>query len=303
MCCPAVCRGESERKKGVSTAVRNPFWRVLRDRISRLGAAIAVLIAAGAMAWILCTVFVRGGSALSWDFLTEPTRPYGIEGGGIANALLGTIALTGVAALLAVPAGILAGIFLSEYPGWHRTVACFRFCANVLMGLPSVLAGLFIYSLIVVPMGGFSGFAGAVALAVIMFPVVMRTTEEMLSMVPNALRESAYALGMTQIRTTLAIVCRAAKNGLVTGVLLAVARVSGETAPLLFTALYSDGWPTGFFHSPTANLPVLISELAVNSPFESMQKVGWGAAFVVTILVLTLNVGARTIFREKKNAQ
>lgn len=150
-----------------------------------------------------------------------------------------------------------------------------------------------------IPTGRFSGFAGAVALAIIMFPVIMRTTEDMLVMVPDALRESALALGMSRARTTLCIICRAAKNGLLTGILLSLARVSGETAPLLFTAMFADAWPTGFFSDPTANMPVLITEYATNSPFEEMHAAGWGAAFVIALAVLAVNVFTRIAFRDR----
>ncbi len=273
--------------------------RKLKDYALRGFSAFAVALAVGAMLWIIFTVVGRGMSALSWDFLVTPSRPYGGEG-GIANALLGTLLITLGAAVIAVPGAICAGICLSEFKEMRRLSAVLRFSANVMMGVPSVLVGLFVYMLLVVPTGHFSGLAASVALAILMFPVVMRTTEDMLNMVPYALRESALALGMTRTRTTLAIVCKSAKNGLLTGILLAVARVSGETAPLLFTVMFSDAWPTGFFSEPTANLPVLITEYSTNSPFESMHAAGWGAALVVTLLVLALNLSTRIFFRDKK---
>jgi len=151
-----------------------------------------------------------------------------------------------------------------------------------------------------VPFGNFSGFAGSVALAIIMFPVIMRTTEDMLRMVPNALRESALALGMTRMRTTLVVVCKSARKGLLTGILLSLSRVSGETAPLLFTALFADSWPGHYFTQPTANLPILMTEYATNSPFAVMHQKGWGAALVMLLLVLTLNLSTRVFFKEKK---
>ncbi len=170
-----------------------------------------------------------------------------------------------------------------------------------MMGMPSIIVGLFIYTLIVMTTGRFSGFAGSVALAIIMFPVILRTTEDMLCMVPNALRESALAIGAPRWRITLAVVFRSAKSGLMTGVLLAVARVAGETAPLLFTALTNDAWPTGFFTQPTANLTVTMTEYATNSPFQTMHIRAWGAALIITAAVLALNILCRTIFREKKS--
>lgn len=266
---------------------------------------LAVAVAVGGMAWIIWTVVVHGVPALGFGFLTQPSKPYGVPGAGIANALLGTFFITGCAALISVPLAIAAGIYLSEFGKRGKIAAALRFCANVMMGMPSVIVGLFVYTILVVPAGNFSGFAGAVALAIIMFPIIMRTTEDMLAMVPDALRESGLALGMSRARTTLCIVCRAAKNGLLTGVLLALSRVSGETAPLLFTAMFADAWitPRGFFSEPTANAPVLITEYATNSPFEEMHAAGWGAALVIMLLVLAVNIFARVAFRERARSR
>lgn len=278
------------------------FWRKAKDRAVQVFSVISLAIAVGAMLWILGTILVRGAEVLGWDFLSNPSKPYGMPDAGIANALLGTLMITGFSVLIAVPPALAAGIWLAEFgKRMPRAAAAIRFCANVLMGMPSVIVGLFVYMILVVPMRGFSGLAGAVALAILMFPVVMRTTEDMMAMVPDTLRESGLALGMTRCRVTLSIICRAARNGLVTGVLLSVARVSGETAPLLFTALFADAWPTNFFGGPTANIPVLITEYATNSPFEAMHRAGWGAALVITLLVLTVNLSARVLFREKKH--
>lgn len=278
-----------------------PLWpRRLQAAAVQGFSVIALALAVGVMLWILGTIVVRGSEALGWGFLTNPSKPYGLPDAGIGNALLGTLLITLGAGLLAVPPALAAGIWLAEFGKQGRVACAVRFCANVLMGVPSVVVGLFVYSAVVVPMGGFSGFAGAVALALLMFPVVMRTTEEMLQMVPDTLRESALALGLTRCRATLQILCRAARNGMVTGVLLAVARVSGETAPLLFTALFADTWPEHFFSAPTANIPVLITEYATNSPFEAMHRAGWGAALVIALFVLGVNLSARYFFRDKK---
>ena len=277
------------------------FFRKLRNRISAIFSGFAVLLAVGAMVWILYTVFRYGMEAMSWSFFVNPSKPYGVPDGGIANAILGTIIITFGAAVIAVPPALLAGIYLSEFKEQKKISAVLRFSANVMMGMPSVIVGLFVYLIIVVPRGGFSGFAASIALAIIMFPVIMRTTEDMLGMVPYALRESALALGMTRMRTTLHIVCLSAKKGLLTGILLSLSRVSGETAPLLFTAMFSDSWPRDYFTGPTANLPILITEYATNSPFEAMHRAGWGAALTVTAMVLFINIGTRIIFREKKH--
>ncbi len=278
------------------------FPRKMRDWLLRVFSALAVVLAVGAMLWIISVVFLRGLEALSPRLLITPSRPYG-GAGGIANALLGTLFITLGAAALAVVPGVAAGIYMSEFSHGGRLGAALRFSANVMMGVPSILAGLFVYAIIVAPSGNFSGFAASAALAIIMFPVVMRTTEEMLAMVPYSLRESALALGMTRTRATLRIVCKSAGRGMLTGILLSLSRVSGETAPLLFTAMYSDAWPNSYFTGPIANLPVLITEYSTNSPFEEMHRVGWSAALVVMLLVLLINLFTRICFREKKHGR
>lgn len=283
----------------VSPRRRPLFFRKATDFVVSVFSVFAVALAVGAMAWILFTVVSRGVPAIDFGFLTHPSKPYGLPDSGIANALLGTLFITACAAAIAVPLAVAAGIFLAEFGRRGRIASVLRFSANVMMGMPSVIVGLFVYTILVIPTGHFSGFAGSVALTIIMFPVIMRTTEDMLVMVPDALRESALALGMSRARTTLCIICRAAKNGLLTGILLSLARVSGETAPLLFTAMFADAWPTGFFSEPTANMPVLITEYATNSPFEEMHAAGWGAAFVIALAVLAVNVFTRIAFRDR----
>lgn len=280
---------------------RGLFLRKLKNFTVIGVSAFGTVIAAVFLIWILWTILRNGAESLSVEFLTQPTKPYGVPGGGMLNAILGTALITLVATLLAVPAGMLGGVCLSEFARSSRFGNAVRFSANVMMGMPSIIVGLFIYTLIIMTTGRFSGFAGSVALAIIMFPVILRTTEDMLCMVPNALRESALAIGAPRWRITLAVVFRSAKSGLMTGVLLAVARVAGETAPLLFTALTSDAWPTGFFTQPTANLTVTMTEYATNSPFETMHIRAWGAALIITAAVLALNILCRTIFREKKS--
>lgn len=280
---------------------RGLFLRKLKNFTVIGVSAFGTVIAAVFLIWILWTILRNGAESLSVEFLTQPTKPYGVPGGGMLNAILGTALITLAATLLAVPAGMLGGVCLSEFTRSSRFGNAVRFSANVMMGMPSIIVGLFIYTLIVMTTGRFSGFAGSVALAIIMFPVILRTTEDMLCMVPNALRESALAIGAPRWRITLAVVFRSAKSGLMTGVLLAVARVAGETAPLLFTALTSDAWPTGFFTQPTANLTVTMTEYATNSPFETMHIRAWGAALIITAAVLALNILCRTIFREKKS--
>ncbi|MBT9448600.1 phosphate ABC transporter permease PstA [Akkermansia glycaniphila] len=280
---------------------RRPMaFRKLTDLLIRLFSLFSIAVAVGGMAWILYTVIGHGVKVIDWSFLTNESKPYGTPESGIANALLGSLYITLGAAAIAVPLAMAAGIYLSEYGKNSRLAHILRFSANVMMGMPSIIVGLFVYVLLVVSTGNFSGFAGTVSLAIIMFPVVMRTTEDMLAMVPYTLRESALALGMTRTRTTLCIITRSAKNGLVTGILLSLARVSGETAPLLFTAMFADSWPTAYFSQPTANMPVLINEYTMNSPFEAMHSAGWGAALVMAGFILIVNILTRIIFHDNK---
>ncbi len=281
------------RRRGIES-------RKLLDKIIQIVSFVALFIGVGAMIWIIGTVFYHGATVINWSFLTEQSKPYGVPDSGIANALLGTLFVSLGAAVIAIPISLAGGIYLAEFGRKSKFGNIIRFSANVMMGMPSVLVGLFIYALVVVPTGKFSGFAGSLALAIIMIPVILRTTEDMLCMVPDALREASLALGMTRCRATICIICRTAKGGLITGILLSIARVSGETAPLLFTALWSDSWPTGFFSAPTANMPVLITEYATNSPFAEQHAASWGAALIITGIVLIINITSRILFREKK---
>lgn len=272
------------------------------NNIVKLLSFLATVLGIAFLIWILYTVIQMGSSVLKPSFLTSPTKPYGIPDGGIANAILGTAYITLMASLIGMPLGLLAGVYLSEFGSRSKLGNAIRFSANVMMGLPSIIVGLFVYSVVVITTKHFSGFAGSISLAIIMFPVVARTTEDMLAMVPNALREASLALGMPRWRATLDIIFRSAKSGLITGILLSIARVSGETAPLLFTALWSDNWVTlnSFFTQPTANLTVTITEYATNSPFAAIQNRAWGAALLITVAILILNIIVRAIFKEKK---
>lgn len=280
---------------------RSPIFRKFSNIVMNCFCLLSITLALFAMHSILVTVWQHGSDALTWEFLTEPSKPYGEENAGIANALLGTLYMSLGAALMAVIPAMAAGIWLAEFSKNNKIATILRFCGNVLMGIPSIIIGLFVYVLIVIPAGHFSGWAGAIALSIIMFPVIMRTTEDSINMVPDTLRESALALGMTRMRATLSIVSRSAKNGLITGVLLSLARVSGETAPLLFTALFADAYPNHFFEQPTASIPVLINEYTNNSPFEAMHNMGWGAALVIALVILAINILTRIIFHENKH--
>jgi phosphate transport system permease protein len=277
---------------------RPPNGRRTVDLMVRGWSVISALLGIGALIWILSGVIVRGVGALNLSFFTQLPTPPGMAGGGMANAILGTLAMTLVATLMSVPIGLLSGIYLAEFGQESRVADNSRFSANVLMGMPSIIIGVFAYTLVVLPLGHFSGYAGAVALAILMIPVVTRTTEDMLRLVPNTLRESALALGAPRWKVTLTVVFRAAKGGLITGILLAVARVSGETAPLLFTALNSPYWVTSL-SGPVPNLTVTIFNYAM-SPYEDWQQMAWGASLVITAGVLAFTLAARFFLRTRQ---
>jgi phosphate transport system permease protein len=262
--------------------------------ISTLGALIGLFF----LVWILYEVILRGLSSFNWAFFTELPTPPGIAGGGVANAILGTVLITLLAAVMGTPIGILAGVYLAEFGKGSKLAGLIRSITNLLIGVPSIIVGVFVYTIMVAPMKSFSGLAGAVALVVIMLPVVVRTTDDMLNMVPNPLRESGLALGANRKQVTLGIVFRAARSGMLTGVLLAVARVSGETAPLLFTALNSPYWLKGL-SEPTANLTVLIFNYAM-SPYDDWISKAWGASLLIMLGVLALSIIARVAIRGKE---
>ena len=269
--------------------------RKITDVIVKIFSAGAASLGIIILVWVLAEVIRRGAMAINWDFFTKRPAPPGVEGGGMGAAILGTLIMIGLGSLIAVPVGMMAGIFLSEFDRDGRFGAFIRFSTNVMMGIPSIIVGLFVYTLIVLPMGRFSGIAGAAAMAVLMLPVVCRTAEDMLGMVSNSQREAAMALGAARWKVTTSVVFRAAKGGLITGVMLAVARVSGETAPLLFTALNSPYWPKNL-HSPMSNMTVTIFNYAM-SPYEQWQQMAWGASLLITVGVLGATLSARLIFR------
>ena len=277
---------------------RRPAWprKLANSAVQGISVAAAALGLA-ALAWILFVVLRHGAAALNWTFLTGLPSPPGGSGGGLANAIIGTLLMTLVGCAIGVPVGMLAGVYLAEYGKGNRFATVVRFLVNVMMGIPSIIIGLFVYTILVLPVGHFSGWAGGVSLALLVLPVVARTTEDMLALVPNPLRESALALGVPRWRATLQIAFRAAKTGLLTGVLLAVARVSGETAPLLFTALNSPYMPHSLA-GPTGNLTVTIYNYAM-SPYPNWQQAAWGASFLITIGVLALTVTSRALIRER----
>jgi phosphate transport system permease protein len=257
--------------------------------------ALAFAASAFGLFWlvaILWTLIANGFDALGADIFTKTTPPPG-SSGGLLNAILGSIVMTMVAMLVGTPVGILAGTYLAEFARGNKLSEVVRFINDILLSAPSIIVGMFVYVVMVVPMGHFSGWAGAIALAVIVVPVVVRTTEDMLRLVPNSLREAAAALGAPQWKVITTVAYRAARNGMITGALLAFARISGETAPLLFTALNNQFWSTDM-NAPMANLPVVIFQFAL-SPYEDWQRLAWGGALIITITILLLNICARTL--------
>lgn len=248
------------------------------------------------LAWILGVLLYEGGAALRPSLFTQMTPPPGSDG-GLANAIFGSVLMAGAGTLLGTPIGILAGTYLAEYGkrGWLAPAT--RFINDVLLSAPSIVIGLFVYSIYVARVGHFSGWAGAVALAIIVIPVVVRTTDDMLKLVPNSLREAAAALGAPTWKVITMVSYRAARAGIVTGVLLAIARVAGETAPLLFTSLNNQFWSSDM-NKPMANLPVVIFQFAM-SPYEDWHRLAWGGAALITLLVLGINIAARSLFARK----
>jgi len=277
--------------------LRSRGRRRARNLALEVASTAAALLALFFLFWILVVVVKRGAAALDWTFFTSRPAPPGAEGGGLANAILGTVAMTLMAALIGTPLGVLTGVYLSEFGKGTRFASLVRFTVNVMLGIPSILAGLFVYTLLVVTTGHFSGWAGGVSLAVLILPNVARTTEDMLGLVPDTLRESSLALGAPRWKTTVGVVFRAARSGLATGILLAVARISGETAPLLFTALNSPYWPRGLGR-PTANLTVTIFNYAM-SPYSDWQRLAWGASLLITVSVLVVTLLTRWRVREE----
>lgn len=268
--------------------------------INRLGIGLsmfAMSFGLAALMWILWTLFYKGFSALSWDFFTQDTPAPGTEGGGLRNAIVGSGMILLFTTLVSTPVGILAGIYLAEFGRVSRFAAITRFVTDVMLSAPSIVVGLFVYALFVATTGGFSGWAGSVALSLIAIPVVVRTTENMLKLVPTSLREAAFAMGAPRWKVSLSVSLRAVQSGVVTGVLLAIARVTGETAPLLFTALNNQFFSTDM-SEPMGNLPVVIYQFAL-SPYDNWVDLAWGGALLIGLMVLGINVGARVFFRDK----
>jgi len=266
-----------------------------RKFANRLFVLLSTMAALFGIAWltlILSNLLIKGISAISPALFTQMTPPPG-EAGGLANALMGSLIMIGLATFIGTPIGILAGTYLAEYGRHTRLTQLIRTLNDILLSAPSIVIGLFVYEVLVVTMGHFSGIAGAFALAVIVIPVVVRTTENMLLLVPNALREAASALGAPSAFVIRHVTWRSAQAGIITGVLLAVARISGETAPLLFTALNNQFWSTDL-SAPMASLPAIIFQFAL-SPYQNWHVIAWGGAIIITVAVLTLSIIARFV--------
>ena len=274
--------------------------RILMNRIGIALSMVAMTFGLAALMWILWTLFYNGFNALSWDFFTQDTPAPGSEGGGLRNAIVGSLMIIGVTTLVSTPIGILAGIYLAEYGTTSKFAAITRFVTDIMLSAPSIVVGLFVYALVVATLGGFSGWAGSLALSLIAIPVVVRTTENMLLLVPTALREAAFAVGAPRWQVSLKVTLRAVKAGVVTGILLAIARVMGETAPLLFTALNNQFFSTDM-SQPMGNLPVVIFQFAM-SPYDNWVSLAWGGALLIALIVLGINIVARVLFRNKSSA-
>jgi phosphate transport system permease protein len=285
----------STMSKGVDRGLFNQ-----RKRANAIGLTLSMIAMSIGMIflfWILSVLLYKGFAAISPSLFLESTPAPGTEGGGLANPIVGSLMIVAACTFISTPIGILAGIYLSEYGGKSKFAEVTRFVTDIMLSAPSIVIGLFVYAIIVYQVKSFSGWAGTVALALIAIPVVVRTTENMLRLVPLTLREAAYALGAPKWKVALSITLTAAKSGVITGILLALARVSGETAPLLFTALNNQFFSTDM-SSPMANLPVVIFQFAM-SPYDNWVNLAWGGALLITFAVLFLNILARVVFREK----
>ena len=274
---------------------RRLFWH--RTGIFLSVAAMAVGLIS--LLWILAVLLINGLGAVDLHMFTHTTPAPGSEGGGLMNAIVGSLLMVSVATLISTPIGIFAGVYLAEYGEQSRFAQVTRFVTDIMLSAPSIVIGLFVYAIYVANMKHFSGWAGSFAIALIAIPVVVRTTDNMLALVPNSLREAAFALGAPRWKVATLVRLRAVKAGVVTGVLLAVARISGETAPLLFTALNNQFFSADM-NAPMANLPVVIFQFAM-SPYDNWRELAWGGALLITFSVLGLNIISRTLVRSGKN--
>ncbi len=282
---------------GMSSVEKIYLKRRLINATTMVLSGLATAIGLFFLAWILWVTLSKGFVALGPHLFTQMTPPPGEETGGLLNALAGSLIMCTLAVLMATPIGIAAGTYLSEYVNHHWIGETIRFVNDILLSAPSIVLGLFVYTLVVEPSGGFSGWAGAIALGFIVLPVVVRTTDEMIRLVPAQMREAALSLGIPQWKVNIQILYRAALPGILTGVLLALARISGETAPLLFTALNNQYWNTDL-SKPMASVPAVIFQFAM-SPFEYWNTLAWAGALIVTLFVLFISIFARVVLARK----
>jgi len=280
--------------------VMNPVYRkrLLTHRIGIALSVGAMSVGLLVLAWILVTLAIKGFGALSLNMFTQTTPAPGSEGGGLMNAIIGTVMIVSLSTLISTPIGILAGIYLAEYGEENKVANLTRFVTDIMLSAPSIVIGMFVWAMYVATAKHYSGYAGSIALALIAVPVVVRTTDNMLRLVPNSLLEAAFALGAPRWKVALMVRLRAVKAGVITGVLLAVARISGETAPLLFTALNNQFFSADM-NGPMANLPVVIYGFAM-SPYDNWRELAWGGALLVTFSVLAQNILSRTVFSQKQ---
>lgn len=280
-------------------AASNPVYRLrlLKHKIGIALSSLAMVLGVFFLMWILFTLILKGFSAISLSMFMESTPAPGSDGGGLMNAIFGSFAMVACATLISTPIGILAGIYLAEYGDKSLFGSVTRFVTDIMLSAPSIVIGLFVYAIYVANVKHFSGWAGSIAISLIAIPVVVRTTDNMLGLVPASLREAAFALGAPRWKVALLVRLRAVKAGVTTGILLAVARISGETAPLLFTALNNQFF-NGNMNKPMANLPVVIYQFAM-SPYDNWRDLAWGGALLITFSVLGLNILSRTLFNQK----
>ena len=271
--------------------------RRLSNRVGLTLSMMAMGLGLAVLLWILFVLFYNGLSGVDLNLFTKDTPAPGTEGGGLRNAIVGSLMMLGLTVLVSTPVGILAGVYLAEYGDTSRTAEFTRFVTDIMLSAPSIVLGLFVYAIAVATVGHFSGYAGSLALSLIAVPVVLRTTENMLRLVPGSLREAAFALGAPRWKVAIMVTLRAARSGVITGLLLAVARISGETAPLLFTALNNQFFSADMA-KPMANLPVVIFQFAM-SPYDNWIRLAWAGALLITLAVLVLNIVARVFFRDR----
>ncbi|MEI8265687.1 MAG: phosphate ABC transporter permease PstA [Betaproteobacteria bacterium] len=280
----------------------NPSLYRQRKLANRVGLTLsmgAMALGLAVLLWILAVLFYNGLTAMDFKLFTQDTPAPGTEGGGLRNAIVGSLMMLTLTVVVSTPVGILAGIYLAEYGDRSRTAELTRFVTDIMLSAPSIVLGLFVYAIAVATVGNFSGYAGSLALSLIAIPVVVRTTENMLRLVPGSLREAAFALGAPRWKVAILVTLRAARSGVTTGLLLAVARISGETAPLLFTALNNQFFSADM-GKPMANLPVVIFQFAM-SPYDNWIRLAWAGALLITLTVLVINIMARVFFRDRSS--